>query len=348
MKKAILRKIPGWIGILLITILNALWLFWGLGEAFYEGWGVPETPWFLFLTIGAAAMAFSALAIRWPYLGGGILIAAGLAFAVWWLLPGLRQGFYSLGTVIGRLFLSGGFTLVGALFILDGRINPTSDSKTKPWALRHLRYLVALGIPLLVGIGVAAFNLPVVLTRVDDGDRSARLIEGNDVQLVWAPAGPGWNWKQDYGGYPSWNMLASYGIPPYGLDSDKLPSEHATEAIMAETGLCAFLDESGQHLMSEPQYIWRMATVDEIARSLSLHNINSGCMWEGELGKLPCQTRTDKETPLWAPDEPPVYYWAGEALDEEEAYYVSYTGFVSAQPKSWGNPRHGYRCVRKK
>jgi len=34
------------------------------------------------------------------------------------------------------------------------------------------------------------------------------------------------------------------------------------------------------------------------------------------------------------------HYWSADEYDEQEAYYVSY------QPKSWGNPRHGYRCVR--
>jgi hypothetical protein len=115
---------------------------------------------------------------------------------------------------------------------------------------------------------------------------------------------------------------------------------------MAATGLCAFLDETGQHLMSEPQYLWRMPTVDEIARSLSLHGENAGCTWGGALGRMDCVLNPDKETPLWAPDEPPVYFWTGEESDADHAYFISYTGYVNDQPKDWGNPRHGYRCVR--
>lgn len=42
----------------------------------------------------------------------------------------------------------------------------------------------------------------------------------------------------------------------------------------------------------------------------------------------------------------PVYYWAANAYNDREAYYVSYNGAVHHQPKSWGNPRHGYRLVR--
>ncbi len=345
-RKKNLTRIPGWVGVGIITLLNALWLVWGMGEAFYEGWGVPDTPWFLFLSIAVAAMVFSLIAIRWPYVGGGILIVVGITFALWWLIPGIKNGVFTLSTIIGRLFLSAGFTLVGVLFILDARFNPRADRHSLPWFRRNLRILIAVGIPTLAGLAVAAYNLPVVLTRIDDGDRSARLIEGNDVALIWAPAGPGWNWKQDYGGYPSWDMIAAFGIEPLGLDPDKFTTTHATELVMLTTGVCAYLSADGKELEDQPVNIWRMPTTDEIARSLSRHNQNAGCAWDGETGKMDCIIRPDKETPLWAPDQPPVYLWSSEAFDEEDAYYVSYTGFVSHQPKDWGNPRHGYRCVR--
>ena len=341
-----LRKLPGWVGIGLITLLNAIWLYWGLGEAFYEGWGVPETPWFLFLSIGLAAMFFSVIAIRFPYVGGGILIVVGLAFAIWWLIPTMKSGFYSLSVTIGRFFLSGGFTIVGVMFILDGRYNIRINRLKRPWIYRNSRMVIAIGLPLLVGLIVAGINLPIVLTRLDDGGRSARLIEGNNLRLIWAPDGRGWNWKQDFGGYPSWDALALYGLEPIGLVADKLSPQHATNENMEITGLCAYLDESGKYIMRTPQYIWRMPTVDEISRSLSQDDQNAGCIWDGLSDRLDCEISPDKETPLWAPDSPPVYYWAAESFDNEEAYYVSYTGWVHSQPKDWGNPRHGYRCVR--
>lgn len=343
-----LKQIPGWIGISLITILNAIWLFWGLGEAFFEGWGVPDTPWILFLTIPIATMLFCYLAIKFPIVGGAILIVVGIAFAVWWLIPGIQSGLYTLPVVIERLYLSGGFAIVGICFILDSILNPQSNqpAQSRPWILRNLRLVVSLGIPMLVGLIVAAVNLPTVLTRVDDGIRTARFIQGQSTALVWAPAGPGWNWKQDFGGYPSWDSLAAYGDEPIGLDSQKLSGEQAGQQDMSQSGLCAYLSEDGTKLLSEPLFIWRMPTVDEIAGSLSRHGQNMGCLWHGEIGRLACEGTPDKETPLWAPDEPPVYYWAAEAFDQTRAYFVSYTGWVNAQPKDWGNPRHGYRCVR--
>jgi hypothetical protein len=231
-----LRKLPGWIGTGLITFLNGIWIYWGLGEAFYEGWGVPDTPWFLFLSIGAAAILFSLLAIWYPTIGGGVLMIVGAAFDVWWLIPGIQNGIYSLSVVIERLLLSGGFTLVGLLFILDAKINPRIESQEGYWVLRNLRLLLAIGIPVIVAIIVAAVNLPIVLTRVDDGIRAARLIEGNNVSLIWAPQGPGWNWKQAFGGYPSWDALAFYGISPHGLDVAKRDDQHAIEEDMRVSG----------------------------------------------------------------------------------------------------------------
>jgi hypothetical protein len=98
-----------------------------------------------------------------------------------------------------------------------------------------------------------------------------------------------------------------------------------------------------------------MPTTDEIVRSLVRHGENAGCAlrqaqdgaWDGESGEADCRTSPDKETPLWAPDQPPIYYWSADEYDEHEAYYVGYNGRgVYSQKKSWGNPRHGYRCVR--
>jgi len=35
-------KWPGYIALVLITITNSLWTFWGIAEMYYEGWGNPR------------------------------------------------------------------------------------------------------------------------------------------------------------------------------------------------------------------------------------------------------------------------------------------------------------------
>lgn len=170
---------------------------------------------------------------------------------------------------------------------------------------------------------------------------------------MWAPEGPGWNWRQPWGGYPSWNQIALYGVAPVGLEGKPgYEDRDATGGNMGVTGLCRYLDKDGRTLMTEPQNIWRMPTADEIVRSLVRDGENAGCTWDGGSQSAMCQVTPDKETPLWIPDQLPIYYWAADEYGEHEAWYIPYTGGhpmggpVSHQSKSWGNPRHGYRCVR--
>ena len=171
-------------------------------------------------------------------------------------------------------------------------------------------------------------------------------IVGNGVTLTWAPQGPGWNWRQPEGWNPSWDRLARYGMPPVGLGDKGGPQgQHATLDDMQRTGLCAYLSEDGATLMPEPQYIWRMPSTDELVRSLVRDGQHAGCTWDGQAKKATCRVRPDKETPLWDPAAA-IYYWAGDQENQEDAWYVSYNGWARSQQKSWGNPRHGHRCVR--
>jgi hypothetical protein len=205
--------------------------------------------------------------------------------------------------------------------------------------------------PLMIFLVMSAFSLPLVLTRMDDGDRGIRIIEGNEKKLIWAPEGPGWNWKQDYGGYPSWNMIALYGLDPVGFDQkpgyDFKKGEFASETEMLKYNLCLYLNDEGTSLETEVQNIWRMPTIRDYASAFARHGINAGCVWQGEgFDQMTCDIQPDKETPLWAPDLEPIYYWAAEEAETQYGYFVSYNGWVSKTNKNGGNPRHSYRCVR--
>ncbi len=348
----ILRKHPlkiwaGWLAAGLMILITSLWAYWGAAEMYYEGWGQSFPQPLAYLTPFAITLALTLLALKWPRAGGGIIILLGAAFTWFVLRRSIGQmGLMGLLSWFPVTFLT---LVVGFLFLWGGNAAfhapPTPDAR--PWWRRYLQYLLALGAPALIILGTTIWMLPQNLVRVDDGDRSARLIQGNGVALIWAPLGPGWNWKQPYGGYPSWDMLAWYGREPVGMKlEDDRPPGHATQADMDATGLCRYLDASGEHLMPEPQNIWRMPTTDELVRSLVKRGENAGCLWDGHSDKAQCRQTPDKETPLWAPDLPPIYMWSGEEANEQEAYYVSYNGHIDQQPKSWGNPRHGYRCVR--
>jgi hypothetical protein len=143
-------------------------------------------------------------------------------------------------------------------------------------------------------------------------------------------------------------------VPPTGIHLQRKFEEgkHATESDMQATGLCQYLCADGTALMPEPQNVWRMPTTDEVVCSLVRRGDSAGCKWDGESTRAECQRQPNKDTPLWAPDEAPIYYWTGDGYDEDEAWYVPYTGgglyggMIDHQPKHWGNARHGFRCVK--
>jgi hypothetical protein len=265
------------------------------------------------------------------------------------------DGKLSIGRDLAGFLVSGPLVFIGVLFLLEGRSWKRRIAQGwvphSKWWRRNLWYLLAVGPPILIFIGLSIYSLPIVLTRVDDGDRGARLIEGNGVTLIWAPEGPGWNWRQDFGGFPSWNRIALYGLPPVGMGDkpgyDSKIGVFASAEDMAIYNLCLYLSEDGLTLEIEPQNIWRMPTVDDYVRSLARHGENAGCVWHGEdHDQMVCEILPDKETPLWAPDLDPIYYWAAEEYNDSEAYFVSYNGWVNTAYKPGGNPRHSHRCVR--
>jgi len=340
-----LARVPGWSASVLMVVVTVFWTYWGIAEMYHEGWWGAWTNRLPYLVPIAVTLIPGLVAFRWPLVGGALIVVIGLFAAV----------FFGGGvTVIGLAI-----ALTGGAFVFDGLIRRRAPSQPAPapmpWWRRHWRYVLLLGAPLIVAVGISAATLPIVLGRVDDGDRSARLIEGNGVTLIWAPEGPGWNWLQPWGGYPSWQRIALYGVPPLGLD-DKPgygrrvdgagEGVYATAADMAERNLCRYLSADGTTLLDQPQDLWRMPTTDEVVRTLGRHGMNAGCVWRGNLGQAECAVRPDKESPLWAADQAPVYYWTADAYSDDQGYFVAYNGMVNATYKLGGNPRHGYRCVR--
>jgi len=338
-RKDIPGWLPGWLAKSSMVLLTAIWAFWGAGELYHEGWwGAWYNPLF-YLIPWVIFLSLTLVSLKWPFVGGGLI----LVFGIW-------AGFFFDAIPIGLAIV-----MIGGMFLLEGlRLKRLPASF--PYRGRNWWIWAAVCPPILIFIGFSARMLPIVLTRQDDGDRSARVIAGNGLDLLWAPEGPGWNWRQPWGGYPSWDSIALYGAPPVGMDWKEKPGygrqddgtwRHASGGDMARSNLCFFLSDDGMTLMNEPQYFWRMPTVDELVRSLGRHGENAGCIWRGEFRRqVSCEIMPDKETPLWAPDLAPIYYWAAEAYDEQDGFFVSFNGYVNATRKSGGNPRHSYRCVR--
>jgi hypothetical protein len=354
-KKIFNDRTPGWIGKILLIIITSLWCYWSIGEMYYEGWWGPFYIRLIYLIPGTAFLILTLVGIKWPQIGGWFIIVLGGLFTVSFMDISIVDGKLTIGRDIAGFMVSGPLVFLGVLLLIEARNQKRRIAQgwvaPSKWWRRNIWYLLAVVPPLLILTGWSIYSLPIVLTRIDDGDRGARLIEGNGVALIWAPEGPGWNWRQEYGGFPSWNMIALYGQSPVGMGDkpgyDSTSGVFASAEEMAKFNLCLYLSEDGLTLKTEPQNIWRMPTVDDYARSLTRHGENAGCIWQGEdHDQMKCEILPDKETPLWAPDLDPIYYWAAEEYDDREAYFVSYNGWVNTAYKTGGNPRHSYRCVR--
>jgi hypothetical protein len=360
------HKLPGYIANGLLALATCLWTFWGFGEMYYEGWWGHWTNRLPYLTPMLICWAFAFLGLTWPRFGGWIILLVGGAFTTWrWILQA-RLGELSLTWMLNWFPISAVFILIGVLFFLDGRFRRQQRAAgwqpPGQWWRRNLCYLVVYIPSLLIAIGVTLHFIPLISSRYDDGFRGPWHVNENGVDLIWAPAGPGWSEgigaSQEAGrllpgANLSWNDIALYGAHPVGFgEKQEYVERNATEMDMKITGLCRYLSEDGLTLMSEPQDIWRMPTIDEIVRSLVRGGENAGCRWDGQSSKAECAVQPNKDVPLWNPVSSPIYFYSSEEYDQGSAWYVPYTGggmyggVIGAQSKDGGNARHGFRCVR--
>ncbi len=325
----VVRGLPGVLATVLAVIATTVVAFTGTASLFYEGWGQPIARMAGYLAPALALLALFLVALRWPRAGGALLLGAGFVAWALWLTVQVQRGMAPLGQLLfSAAMLLGPVVLAALLFLLEGRhrrlLREEGVAASPRWIVRSYRYVLLVGVPLL-GVSILAVQqLPGLLARHDDGLRGARVIEGNGVTLEWAPRGAGWNSDEPGTGPLSWESLTRHG----GSSNDR----------------CAFLSEDGASLLSAPAASWRLPTADEIVLSLTRGGTNAGCAWDRRSPHAACRTPPDKETPLWAPDEAPIYYWSSEEADRTTAFAVNYTGGISVLPKSMRGI--GFRCVR--
>ncbi len=298
MKQLDKRRIAGWIAVGLSIVITCVWAFWGIIENFHEGW--YNESWLSnvglmfvqYLSPMLLFMGVTVISITWPRFGGGLHIIFAL-LAVWFF-----QAFSNAATFLLILPLIG----LGLLYWF-GRPRP-----------RGIAVALAVGLPMLTLIIFGIEPVFRVSQRLDDGNLQARLVPGNEVNLIWAPDGPGW--------------------PRTGVDW------HEAQRV------CQYLDEDGLISAPAPQQIWRLPTVDEAVRSMAHHGQNSGGVWDTELAKATYRTTPDKESPLWNVYSQVIYWWTATEVDEEHAYIIVYDGKVWPRAKSFGPAYLGFRCVK--
>jgi hypothetical protein len=285
----------GWIAVGLSTLIMSFWAFWGAAEAFHEGW-YHRSLWMNLALTFAQYLAPSLVlllpvivAMRWPRAALPLFLALAIAAALFF-----RKG-------AGVVLISAPLAILGALFYF-GRPEPR----------RRARQVLLL-LPGLIAVCTGIVPGYRAITRWDDGNYSARLVEGNGVRLVWAPEGPGWRQQ-----YASWD-----------------------EAMQA----CAHLTADGRVLSPAPVWIWRLPTVDEAVRSMVRRGRNAGGTWDKEHGKAEYRVLPDKESPLWRRYSQVIYWWTATQDGPSSAYRIAYNGYVASFGKrGWGN-YWAFRCV---
>jgi hypothetical protein len=185
MKRFGRTQILGWIAVGLSTAISCFWAFWGSIENFHEGWYYEPLPQNVglmlvqYLSPMFVFMGVTLVSLYWPRLGGGLHVIFA-ALAAWFF-----QAFSD--AVMFLLFLP----LIGlGVLYWFGRAQP-----------RKLAAILAVGLPLLILIISGVEPAFRVSQRIDDGNRQARHVHGNGVDLIWAPEGPGWpragmNWHE--------------------------------------------------------------------------------------------------------------------------------------------------------
>jgi len=232
------------------------------------------------------------ISIRWPRLGGSLHVIIAL------LAIGFFQAFSNAATFLIIIPLAA----LGALYWF-GRPRP-----------RKLALSLVMVLPLLTLIIAGVEPALRVSQRLDDGNLNARFVDGNGVELLWAPDGPGW--------------------PHQGEDWYKAQR------------ICQHLMEDGLALASTPQHIWRLPSVDEAVRSMARHGQNSGGVWDAQSGTAAYQTPPDKESPLWNVHSQVIYWWTATEIDQDRAYIIVYDGKVWPRSKQYGPAYLGFRCVK--
>ncbi len=310
------KLIIGWAAVGFSTIISCLWAFWGIFENFHEGWYNESLIQNLelmitYLTLMTIFIALSLAALRWPRVGASLYVLFGILFCIWIFYT---RKTVNLSVILSWLPVTLPLVLIGMLYWY-GQPKPLSRA-----------YKITILLPLLVLIIFGFEPATRIAGRVDDGNREIRLVEGNGVKLIWAPEGPGWpkpntsdsTWTADWGG-PTWEEAQN---------------------------ICRYLEQDGNSIADSLQNIWRLPTVEEVVRSMTRHGNNCGGVWDSTAAGASYTTKPDKESPLWNPYSPVIYWWTSTEKDGKTAFYIVYNGKVFLRDKNKRMGSQGFRAVK--
>jgi len=292
------RGLAGWTAVVASTSFATFWAYWGAIECFHEGWYFRE--WYR--NLGLAFVQY----LPWMF----VPMAAGLV-ALWRRsfgvvlhvgLAGAAMAFFGVGQTAGSVLIALPLLGLAALYAF-GSAEPVRRAR-----------LLLVAVPILTAIVAGARPGWRAISRPAEVDLTAQRITANGVDLIWAPAGPGW--------------------PDRGL------------SWAEATQRCDRLTDDGSMLASTPQGIWRLPTVEEAVRSQIYRGRNAGGAWDTATRQANYRVQPDKDAPLWNRYSQVIYWWTADDAGPDRAYRIVYNGLVNPVPKKFGPLYLACRCVR--
>ncbi len=292
------NQFTGWTAVIISFIFINLWTFWGINENFHEGWyseKLLENILMLFgqyLIVPIVFILLCIISLKWNITGSIIYFILGVLCFIFFGRRGIAAPFF----IATPLFI------LGFLFLFGYVKN------------KKIAYFLIFVIPLIQIITIGSFNIIKVSKRVDDKNYGLRIIEGNGIELILAPEGPGW--------------------PDNGT-----PWEEAR-------WICAHLSEDGTKILDEEVNIWRLPTIEEAVKIMVYHGLNAGGEWDSVNKKAKYKFTPDKETPLWNPHRKTIYLWTSTEFNKDEAYIITYNGNVRTEFKDRKADYLNFRAVK--
>jgi hypothetical protein len=354
--------IPGTAAYIFLLVVTLLWAYWGVGEAFHEGWYPPYTQIIFYFIPLLVLMGITALCIYLPLAGGILIIMGGLLYLI---LTIVRAGQQYVSLLPSFWMVSAIIIIPGFLFISDYILKRRSGYKEhkKTLSKNRLKLVATIVLSLILIIGVGTPLLIRNLGRLPLDNYDEVTIEGNGVTLILAGEGPGWYYSntnsivfkgKEYKAF-SWNEIALFGKDPVGFEGKMYGADYdgteesiyfATQEDFDRYNMFRYIKNSGNELADEIQNYWRLPVAEEYVRLFMYRGENCGGHFDAVKGKAYYRKTPDKEGPIWAPDKMVIYYWTSTSCNNQYAYDITYSGEVREILKTTKQDYRGWRAVR--
>ncbi len=147
----------GYIALAVMVLITSLWTFWGVRAMCYQGWWEVWYVRLLYLAPAIVCLGLTLIMLTRPRAGGWLIIVIGGAFTGWWWWQISVTAGLNPSNVLSMLPFSGLLVVAGVLSLVDGHYRQRLRSEegwspSKEWLPRKLRYVLAIGFPLLVAV----------------------------------------------------------------------------------------------------------------------------------------------------------------------------------------------------